>query len=69
MSTKMNQNNKKEWRRSKVWELLVKGYNHYEIANTLQIPRPIITKDTQYLRHQGNPKSTLSLFCNVCSLQ
>jgi uncharacterized protein with von Willebrand factor type A (vWA) domain len=32
MSTKMNQNNKKEWRRSKVWELLVKGYNHYEIA-------------------------------------
>jgi hypothetical protein len=28
----MNQNNKKEWRRSKVWELLVKGYNHYEIA-------------------------------------
>jgi len=49
----MNQNNNKvEWRRSKVRELLVKGYNHYEIANTLQIPRPTITKDVQYLRQQ-----------------
>ena len=53
MRTKMNQqDNKKEWRRSKVRELLVKGYNHYEIANTLQIPRPTITKDVQYLRLQ-----------------
>src|SRR5919106_2443589 len=52
MSTEMNQDNKKEWRRSKVRELLVKGYNHYEIANTLQIPRPTITKDVQYLRLQ-----------------
>jgi hypothetical protein len=52
MSTRMNQNNKQEWRRSKVRELLVKGYNHYEIAYTLQIPRPTITKDIQYLRHQ-----------------
>jgi hypothetical protein len=53
-STKMNQkkgsNNKIEWRRSKVQELLVKGYNHYEIASTLQISRPAITKDIQYLR-------------------
>jgi DNA-binding NarL/FixJ family response regulator len=45
MSTEMIQNNKQDWRRSKVRELLVKGYNHYEIANTLQIPRPTITKD------------------------
>ena len=52
MSTRMNQDNKKDWRRSKVRELLVKGYNHYEIANTLQIPRPTITKDIQYLRLQ-----------------
>ena len=48
----MNQNYKKDWRRSKVRELIVKGYNHYEIANTLQIPRPTITKDIQYLRNQ-----------------
>ncbi|MFL6394672.1 MAG: hypothetical protein ACJ708_08440 [Nitrososphaeraceae archaeon] len=38
-----------EWRRSKVEELLVKGYNHYEIASTLQISRPTITRDIQYL--------------------
>jgi hypothetical protein len=52
MSSGMNQNNKQDWRRSKVRELLVKGYNHYEIANTLQIPRPTITKDIQYLRQR-----------------
>ena len=52
MSTRMNQDNKKDWRRSKVRELLVKGYNHYEIAKALQIPRPTITRDIQYLRHQ-----------------
>src|ERR687888_511562 len=38
-----------QWRRSKVQELLVKGYNHHEIASTLQISRPTITRDTQYL--------------------
>ena len=54
MGTEMNQqnNNKIEWRRSKVRELLVKGFNHYEIANILHIPRPAITKDIQYLRQQ-----------------
>ena len=52
MSTRMNQDNKKEWRRFKVRELLVKGYNHYEIANMLQIPILTITKDVQYLRLQ-----------------
>ena len=48
----MNQSYKKDWSRSKVRELIVKGYNYYEIANTLQIPRPTITKDVQYLRQQ-----------------
>src|SRR5919106_5967587 len=64
MSTEMNQNDKKEWRRSKVRELLVKRYNHYEIANTLQIPRPTITKDIQYLRQQDreNLRFLLALF-------
>jgi DNA-binding NarL/FixJ family response regulator len=38
-----------QWRRSKVQELSVKGYNHYEIASTLQISRPTITRDIQYL--------------------
>ena len=48
----MNQNNKQDWRRSKVRELLVKGYNHYEISKILQIPRSTITKDIQYLLQQ-----------------
>ena len=52
ISSEMNQNSKQDWRRLKVRELLVKGYNHYEIANTLQIPRPTITKDIQHLRQQ-----------------
>jgi hypothetical protein len=49
MSTKMNQKDKVQWRRNKVQELLVKGYNHYEIASSLQISRPTITRDVQYL--------------------
>jgi Trp operon repressor len=51
MSTNMSQkkDNKVQWRRSKVQELLVKGYNHYEIASILQISRPTITRDIQYL--------------------
>src|SRR6266480_6438745 len=53
MSTKMNQTDKIEWRRNKVQELLVKGYNHYEIASTLQISRPTITRDIQYLSQQA----------------
>jgi DNA-binding NarL/FixJ family response regulator len=47
-NAKMNQKKDNiEWRRSKVQELIVKGYNHYEIASTLQISRPTITKDIQ----------------------
>jgi Trp operon repressor len=50
MSTDMSQKKDNiEWRRNKVQELLVKGYNHYEIASTLQISRPTITRDIQYL--------------------
>ena len=49
MSTKMNQKDKIEWRRNKVQDLLVKGYNHSEISSTLQISRPTITRDIQYL--------------------
>jgi predicted transcriptional regulator len=49
----MNQNNKKdnntEWRRSKVQELASQGYNHSEISKILQISRPTITRDIQYL--------------------
>jgi transcriptional regulator with PAS, ATPase and Fis domain len=53
-SSNRNNNNKKdqiEWRRNKVQELLVKGNsNHYEIASILQVSRPTITRDIEYLR-------------------
>jgi len=50
MSTNMSQKKDNiEWRRNKVQELLVKGYNHYEIATILQISRSTITRDIQYL--------------------
>jgi hypothetical protein len=42
-----NNNSRIKWRRDKVQELLVNEYNHYEIANTLQISRPTITRDIQ----------------------
>jgi Trp operon repressor len=42
-----------EWRRSKVQELLVKGNNHYEIASVLQVSRPTITRDIEFLRQQA----------------
>lgn len=42
-----------EWRRNKVQELVVKGNNNYEIASILQVSRPTITRDIQYLREQA----------------
>jgi hypothetical protein len=53
MSTKMNQDNKKDWRRSKVRELLVKGYNHYEMATRRQIARGTVNSDLTFLRKQA----------------
>ncbi|MFL6340893.1 MAG: hypothetical protein ACJ72U_05025 [Nitrososphaeraceae archaeon] len=51
MSVKMNQNKDSsiEWRRSKVQELASQGYNQPEISKILQISRPTITRDIQYL--------------------
>src|ERR671932_1775488 len=50
MSTDMNQNKDSiEWRRNKVQELASQGYNQSEISKILQISRPIITSDIQYL--------------------
>jgi hypothetical protein len=52
-----NINNKRdqvEWRRNKVQELLAKGNNnHYEIASILQVSRPTISRDIEYLRQQA----------------
>jgi hypothetical protein len=42
-------NSSLEWRRSKVRELASQGYNQSEISKILQISRPTITRDIQYL--------------------
>ena len=39
-----------EWRRNKVQELVVKGYNQYEIADTLKISQPTISRDLDFLK-------------------
>ena len=37
------------WRRSKVKELLTRGYVQYEIANLLYISQPTISRDISYI--------------------
>jgi hypothetical protein len=49
MSTKMQV----EWRRAKVLELLSKGDSQSEIAKTLQVDLPIISRDVYFLRQQA----------------
>ena len=53
MSQKNNRQQRIEWRRNKVQELLIKGYNHYEIADTLKIPRTTVSRDVGYLRQKA----------------
>jgi FixJ family two-component response regulator len=43
-----------EWRRNKVQELVVKGYNQYEIADTLKISQPTISRDLDFLKKQAH---------------
>jgi predicted transcriptional regulator len=42
--------NQMAWRRNKVKELLARGYQQYEIANTLHISQPTISRDIHYIR-------------------
>jgi DNA-binding transcriptional regulator LsrR (DeoR family) len=43
-----------EWRRNKVHQLLVRGYNQYEIADTLKISQPTISRDLDFLRKRAH---------------
>jgi predicted transcriptional regulator len=43
-----------EWRRTKVNELVVKGFSQVEIARMLQISEPTISRDIEYLRESAN---------------
>jgi predicted transcriptional regulator len=38
------------WRRNKVKELLARGYQQHDIANTLQISQPTISRDIHYIQ-------------------
>jgi DNA-binding NarL/FixJ family response regulator len=42
--------NQMAWRRNKVKELLARGYRQYDIANTLHISQPTISRDIHYIR-------------------
>ncbi len=54
-STNMKDNNNKiTWRRNKVQELSIKGFNQAEIARMLQISEPTISRDIEYLREMAN---------------
>jgi predicted transcriptional regulator len=41
-----------DWRRNKVRELLIRGYNQYEISNTLRISQPTVSRDIHYIQAQ-----------------
>jgi predicted transcriptional regulator len=38
------------WRRNKVKELLARGYRQYDIANSLHITQPTISRDIHYIQ-------------------
>lgn len=42
-----------QWRRNKVSEYLVKGFNQIEIADKLQVSNATITNDITYLRNEA----------------
>ena len=42
------------WRRNKVNELSVKGFNQADISRMLQISEPTISRDIEYLRQQAS---------------
>jgi predicted transcriptional regulator len=44
--------NQMAWRRNKVKELLARGYHQYDIANTLQISQPTISRDIHYIQKE-----------------
>jgi predicted transcriptional regulator len=45
------------WRRNKVKELLARGYQQYDIANTLHISQPSISRDIHYIQREKRKNS------------
>ena len=57
--------NQMAWRRNKVREMLTRGYSQYEIANTLRISQPTISRDIHYIQndlHKGKENYGERLF-------
>jgi hypothetical protein len=49
----VNKNQKQiDWRRNKVRQFLIRGYSQYEIANTLRVSQPTVSRDINYFRRQ-----------------
>ena len=44
--------NQMAWRRNKVKEMLTRGYSQYEIANTLHISQPTISRDIHFIQKE-----------------
>ena len=44
--------NQMAWRRNKVKELLARGYGQHEIASTLHISQPTISRDIHYIQKE-----------------
>ncbi|MDQ3903693.1 MAG: hypothetical protein M3247_08650 [Thermoproteota archaeon] len=48
--------NQVTWRRNKVKELLARGYRQFDIANTLHMSQPTVSRDIHYIQAE-TPKS------------
>jgi predicted transcriptional regulator len=44
--------NQMAWRRNKINELLARGYRQYDIAKTLHISQPTISRDIHYIQRE-----------------
>ena len=53
MSSQMQQQHEREWRRAKVLELSSQGHSEREIASTLQMHHTTVHRDLAYLRKQA----------------
>jgi hypothetical protein len=53
MSSQMQQQHEREWRRSKVLELSSQGHSEREIASTLQMHPTTVHRDLAFLRRQA----------------
>jgi hypothetical protein len=61
MSSQMQQQHEREWRRSKVLELSSQGHSEREIASTLQMHPSTVHRDLAFLRKQAQENLKLHI--------